>query len=176
MIKKLLLGGLLAAALVFAQGGVGEEGMGGGGGGGERGGGGGMGGERGGGGMPRVTPTAMERMSTLLNLNKDQKKQVRSIMDDAQKEATPVRDQMLKSRQTIAQAVAAGKSQDEIDAAIKEYAAAQTQMAQIELRALAKIFPVLDKEQQPKAGALLSLVNGVFKNKNWDAIPAPNSN
>jgi len=47
-------------------------------------------------------------------LNKDQKKQVRSILDDGQKEAMPVRDQLLKGRQSIAQAVAAGKSQDEI--------------------------------------------------------------
>src|ERR1035438_2889123 len=92
MIKRLLLSGLLAAALAFAQ-------RGGGGGGGASGG--GMGGDMGGGGMPRAMPTPMERMTTALTLNKDQKKQVKTIMDDAQKEAAPVRDQMLKGRQTI---------------------------------------------------------------------------
>jgi Spy/CpxP family protein refolding chaperone len=116
----------------------------------------------------------MERISTLLTLNKDQKKQVRSILDDGQKEAMPVRDQLLKGRQSIAQAVAAGKSQDEINAAIKDYAAAQVQMTQIEMRAFAKIFPTLDKEQQAKAAdprGLFGMLNGIFKGKNWDSVP-----
>jgi Spy/CpxP family protein refolding chaperone len=174
MLKKLLFGGLLAAALAFAQGDRMGGAMGG-----ESGGdaggrpSGGMGGDMG--GMPRAMPTPMERMATLLNLNKDQKKQVKGIMDDSQKEALPVRDQMLKCRQAVGQAVAAGKSQDEIDAAIKEYAAAQAQMAQIELRAVAKIYQALDKDQQPKAVQLLALVNGIFKGKNWDSNPtSPN--
>src|SRR5271157_714133 len=172
MVKKLLFSGLVAATLAFAQGGgsgggggMGEEGMGGMG---SRSSG-GMGGDMGG-GRPRMVPTPMERISELFNLNKDQKKQVKSIMDDGQKEAIPVRDQMIKGRQTIAQAVASGKSQDEIGAAIKEYAAAQTQMAQIELRAVGKIYQALDKDQQSKAAplqALLGMVNGIFKNKNW---------
>jgi hypothetical protein len=86
----------------------------------------------------------------------------------------PVRDQLLKGRQSIAQAVAAGKSQDEINAAIKEYAAAQVQMTQIEMRAFAKIFPALDKEQQAKAAdprGLFGMLNGIFKGKNWDSVP-----
>jgi hypothetical protein len=160
MVKRLLFGVLLAAALVFAQDG-GEGGMGGGGG---RGGGGGnMGGA-----MPRMMPTPMERISTMLTLNKDQKKQVKGILDDGQKEALPVRDQMLKGRQGIAQAVAAGKTQDEIDAAIKAYAATQIRMVQIESRAFSKVYLALDKEQQAKVGPLLGMMNGLFKNKNWD--------
>jgi Spy/CpxP family protein refolding chaperone len=178
MVKRLLFSGLLAAALCFAQGGMGGGGMGGGGGdmgsprgGGEMGGG-GMGG---GGGMPRTAPTPMERMSTFLTLNKDQKKQFKSIMDDSQKEALAVRDQMLKGRQTIAEAVAAGKTQDEIGAAIKDYSAAQVHMTQIEIHAFAKIFQTLDKEQQAKAPGLLGMMNGIFKGKNWDASPtSPN--
>jgi predicted solute-binding protein len=161
--------------MAFAQGGggVGEEGMGGM----NPRSGGGMGGDMGGDRGPsiRAVPTPMDRIANQFNLNKDQRKQVKSILDDGQKEAMPVRDQMIKSRQAIAQAVAAGKSQDEIDAAIKTYAAAQAQMAQIELRAVAKIFPVLEKDQQARAGALLSLLNGIYKGKNWDAPPtSPN--
>jgi hypothetical protein len=173
MVKKLLFGGLLAAALAFAQDRMGDGGMSGGPGGGDMGsrGSGGMGGDMGA-GMPRMTLTPMERIAALFNLNKDQKKQVKSVMDDGQKEAIPVRDRMLKSRQAIAQAVAAGKSQDEIDAAIKECAAAQTQMAQIELRAASNIYRALDKDQQTKAGQLLAIVNGIFKGKNWDSNPA----
>jgi hypothetical protein len=164
MVKKLLFGGLLIAALAFAQEG-GEGGWGGGlGGGGGRGGGGGDMGAA----APRMMPTPMERIATMFNLNKDQKKQVKGILDDGQKEALPVRDQMIKGRQTIAQAVAAGKSQDEIDAAIKQYAASQAQMTQVELRAFSKVFLALEKEQQAKVGPFLFMMNGLFKNKNWD--------
>jgi hypothetical protein len=47
-------------------------------------------------------------------------------------------------------------------------------MTQIELHAFAKIFPVLDKDQQAKAAdprGLLGMMNGIFKNKNWDSNP-----
>jgi Spy/CpxP family protein refolding chaperone len=171
MLKKLLFSGLLAAALACAQDRMGDSGMSGGPGSdvGSRGSSGK--GEDMGGSMARAIPTPMERIATLFNLNKDQRKQVRTIMDDGQKEAIPVRDRMIKGRQTIAQAVAAGKSQDEIDAAIKEYAAAQAQMAQIELRAVSKIYQALEKDQQAKAGPLLGMVNGIFKGKNWDTVP-----
>ena len=63
---------------------------------------------------------------------------------------------------------AAGKSQDEIDAAIKQYAASQAQMTQVELRAFSKVFLALEKEQQAKVGPFLFMMNGLFKNKNWD--------
>jgi hypothetical protein len=169
MVKRLIFGVLLAAALVFAQEG-GEGGMGGMGGGGSRGGGGDMGAP-----APRMMPTPMERIATMFTLNKDQKKQVKGILDDGQKEALPVRDQMLKGRLSIAQAVAAGKTQDEIDAAIKAYAATQIQMVQIESRAFSKVYLALDKEQQAKVGPLLAMMNGLFKNKNWDTnLAGPN--
>ena len=64
--------------------------------------------------------------------------------------------------------MAAGKSQDEIDAAIKQYAASQAQMTQVELRAFSKVFLALEKEQQAKVGPFLFMMNGLFKNKNWD--------
>jgi Spy/CpxP family protein refolding chaperone len=114
----------------------------------------------------------MERMTTALNLNKDQKKQVKTIMDDGQKEAGPVRDQIAKGRLAVAQAVAAGKSQDDINAAITELAGSQAQMTQIELHTFNKVFQALDKEQQAKAPAVLGMMNGIFKGKNWDATPA----
>jgi hypothetical protein len=177
MLTKLLFSGLFTAALVLAQGGMGGQsggGMGdmsGGGGTGRNSRGGDTGGDMGG-GMPRAAqPTPMERMTTTFTLNKDQKKQVKTIMDDAQKEATPVKDQILKGRETIAQGVAAGKSQDDLNAAISELAASQTKMTQIEMGAFLKIYQALDKDQQAKAGALPAMMNGIFKNKNWDSNP-----
>jgi hypothetical protein len=88
-------------------------------------------------------------------------------MDDAQKEATPVKDQMEKGRLAIAQAVASGK-QEEIDAAVKGYAGVETQMAGIEMNAFAKLYNALDKEQQQKSPQIYQMMPGIFKGKNWN--------
>lgn len=163
MLKKLLMTGLLAAALAFAQ----RSGGGGGGGmGGESGsGGGGMGGGNVGGGMTHQT--RMDRMNEMLKLNKDQKKLLKTTMDEGQKEAGPVRDQLAKTRKAIAEAVAGG-NQEQVTSAVNAYAAAEAQMATIELKAFAKIYPALDKEQQQGGAQLYAMMTGVFKGKNWN--------
>src|SRR5580658_10247640 len=127
MWTKLFIIGIAVSGLAFGQRG--------GGGGGSKGGGGGM--------MQQSSLDRMGQFEQILKLDKDEKKQVKSIMDDAQKEATPVKDQMEKGRLAVAQAVAGGK-QDEIDGATKSYAAAETQMAGIEMNAFAKIYKLLD--------------------------------
>lgn len=108
----------------------------------------------------------MDRFSEILKLDKDEKKQVKTIMDDAQKEAAPVRDEMEKDRLSLAQAVAGGK-QEEIDAAAKTYASAESQMAGIEMNAFAKVFQALDKDQQEKSPQIFAMFTGIFKGKNW---------
>lgn len=164
MLKKILLTGLLAAAVALAQGGRG----GGGGGGGGMGGGGGerMGGMSGGGGMPRTD--RLEMISNMMRLTKDQKKMVKSTLDEGQKEAGPVREQLAKARKAIAEAIAGG-GQDGVTAAVNNYAAAESQMTTIELRAFSKIWPSLEKEQQQGAKQFYStLLPGIFKDKNWN--------
>ena len=150
MLKRILFVTLVVATLAFAQG--------------KKGGGGGGGG---GGGMPMMGPVnKMDMFTQVLKLDKDEKKQVKTVMDEAQKEATPVRDQMEKGRLALATAVAGGK-QEEIDAAIKTYASAEAQMAAIEMGAFAKIYQALDKEQQAKSPQVYVMFPGIFKNKNW---------
>jgi Spy/CpxP family protein refolding chaperone len=117
--------------------------------------------------MQQSSMSRMEQFSQILKLDKDEKKAVKTIMDDAQKEATPVKDQMDKGRLAIAQATAGGK-QEEIDAAVKSYAGAETQMASIEMNAFAKIYNALDKEQQQKSPQIYQMMPGIFKGKNWN--------
>ena len=117
--------------------------------------------------MMQPSVSRMDQFDQILKLDKDEKKPVKSIMDDAQKEATPVKDQMEKGRLAVAQAVAGGK-QDEIDGSVKSYAAAETQMAGIEMNAFAKIYKLLDKEQQQKAPQIYAMMPGIFKGKNWN--------
>jgi Spy/CpxP family protein refolding chaperone len=150
MLKRILLVGLAVAALAFAQG----KGSKGGGGGGNN--------------IPSMgaSTSKMDLLTSELKLDKDEKKQIKTIMDDAQKEAAPVRDQMEKGRLAIAQAVAGGK-QEEIDAATKSYAVAETQMAGIEMNAFGKLFQALDKDQQAKSPKIFPMFSGIFKNKNW---------
>jgi hypothetical protein len=150
MVKRILFLSLAMAVLSFAQGKNG----------------------RGGGGQQDIPMMAgsvsrMDQFTQILKLDKDEKKQVKTIMDDAQKEAFPVRDQMEKGRLAIAQAAAGGKQED-IDAAVKTYAAAESQMAGIEMNAFAKIFQALDKEQQAKSPQIFGMFAGIFKNKNWN--------
>jgi Spy/CpxP family protein refolding chaperone len=165
MIAKLLLSGILACALASAQrggGGMGE-GMG------EVSGGGGRGG-----GMDipsmgsAARPSRLDRMSLALKLNKDQKKSLKTILDDGQKEANPVRDQMAKSRQAIGDAIQGSKSPDEINQLVGSEAVLETQMAQIELKAFADIYKGLDKDQQALTRSVFQMMKGIFSGKNWN--------
>jgi Spy/CpxP family protein refolding chaperone len=153
MLARLLMAGALAASLVYAQ----------------RGG----GGRNRGGDMGAETPmlrsqNRLEQIEAMLKLNKEQKKQVRTIMDDAQKEAAPVRDEIVKSEMDLGEAIAEGKSQDEIDKATNAFGALRGQMAGIEMKAFAKIYQSLDKDQQPGAGPVFFMMQGIFNGKNWN--------
>jgi Spy/CpxP family protein refolding chaperone len=156
MLSRILLAGLLTAMLAFAQ----------------RGGGGG-GGERGGDSiMPRMnfTGTRLDRLSDALKLSKDQKKDIKAAMDEAQKEATPLHEQLIKSRLAIAEAIAAGKSQEEIAKAVHSEAELETQMASIELHAFAKVVVLLQGGQKQQGIRLVfEMVRGVFNGKNWNS-------
>jgi Spy/CpxP family protein refolding chaperone len=164
MALKIISTLFLAAGLLMAQGG----------GGGGRGGG---GGSRDGGMMGPVTsrPEPLDQFVQLLKLNKDQKKDFKGIMDDTQKEVTPLRDSMTKSRDLIAATIESGKSQDEVDQAVKSFAALEAQVSGVEARAFSKIFAGLDADQKTNAQALVStltFMHEVFKRKNWNTQPS----
>ena len=154
MLSRILLAGLLASTLVFAQ----------------RGGGG-----RGGGGdiAPRMAfggGTRLDRLTEALKLSKDQKKDVKAAMDEAQKEATPIQDQMNKSRLAIAEAIAAGKSKEEVDKAVLGEAELETQMTSLELHAFAKVVSSLEVDQKQRGvPAVFAMVKGAFLGKNWNS-------
>jgi hypothetical protein len=164
MFYKLLVAGVFATTLVLAQGrGGGGGGMGGGGEEGGMGGGGGMGGMQ----MPKVV-SRMDQISEALKLNKDQKKEVKTILDEGQKEASPVRDQLMKSELAVGDAIQGGKSQDDLKPLINSEAALQAQMVGIEMSAFAKIYKLLDKEQQPQTRGVFPMMKGIFNGKNWN--------
>jgi hypothetical protein len=154
MLRKILCVGILLSAVVFGQGR-----------GGGRGGGGGMGG---GGMMMAPAASRMDRLTLMLDLNKDQKKEFKSMLDDTQKEANPIRDQIVKSRLAIGEALQAGKTGADLDGAIKANADLEAQMAAIEARAFAKMYKGVEKEQQGKIPAVFPMMKGIFSGKNWN--------
>lgn len=109
----------------------------------------------------------LDMLSQILGLNKDQKKDVKSIMDEGQKEAAPLREQMPQARGLVAAAIAGGKSQDEVAQAVKDCADLEARMAAIEIKAFSRIFKGLDSSQQQKTRTVFVMMSGIFANKNW---------
>jgi F0F1-type ATP synthase membrane subunit b/b' len=114
--------------------------------------------------------TRLDRMSEALKLSKDQKKDVKAAMDEAQKEATPIQDQMNKSRLAIAEAIAAGKSKEEVDKAVLGEAELETQMTSLEMHAFAKVVSSLEVDQKQRGVPIVfAMVKGAFLGKNWNS-------
>ena len=97
MIARLILASMLAATMLSAQ-------RGGGGGGGR-----GRGGDTGSGMQMPPSQNRLDLIESMFKLNKDQKKQVKTIMDEGQKEAAPVRDQIVQSESDLGDAISEGK-------------------------------------------------------------------
>jgi hypothetical protein len=133
-------------------------------------GGGGRGGNSGPGTDVQVQPviSRLQIIADLFKLSKDQKKEVKAILDEGQKDANPIREEMVKDRLAIGEAVAGGKSQEEIDKATQAYGTQMAQMTAIELKCFAKIVDKLEPEQKDRASRLYAMIPGIFKGKNWD--------
>lgn len=160
MVNRLILAGLLCASLALAQGG---------GGGGKRG---NSGGDM---GAPMAASPAagnrFEDIATSLNLNKDQRKTVRTILEDGAKEAAPLRDQISKSRIAVGEAITQNKSQEDLKQIAKGSSDLVAQLAQLEIKTFVKIFGALDDSQKKDTRALghvLSVTNGMYHSKNWN--------
>jgi Spy/CpxP family protein refolding chaperone len=159
MFKRLLMASLVAAAMAYAQDGMGGMG----GGSGRPGRGGDMGAMPPGAGMQRQrTPSKPEQMADKLKLNKEQKDQLETILSAAREKAGPVRQQMDKQRAAIATAFIQGKSGDDVDKLLADYTAIASQMTSVETEAFGKIYAMLKPNQQGKAGQAFELMAGMF--------------
>jgi Spy/CpxP family protein refolding chaperone len=139
------------------------------------GGGGGGGGRSSGGGGAVFQATRLESLEADFKLTKDQKKAVKTILDDAHKSAAPLREALARTRATISAAIQANKAQPEIDSAVNEYAEQAARMTMVEMKSLAQVLQALEPEQRANQAALRSaffLIRGAFlDNKKWDEVP-----
>lgn len=155
MVFRLYLTVMLVAASAFGQGG---------------GRGGGMGGGEGMSGAPAYVASRLDTITQVLQLNKEQKKFVKTTFDEAQKEAVPVREQIGKSHEAMGAAVQAGKSQEELNGLIASHTVLEAQMAQVEMKAFAKVYLQLEKAQRDTSQFLFQMMKGMFREKNWNAV------
>jgi Spy/CpxP family protein refolding chaperone len=119
--------------------------------------------------------TRFQILSDGFALTKDQKKSVKTLLDDAHKDAAGTRDALLAAHAAIGAAITANKGQAEIDAAVKEYGRQAAAMSALEMKTLAQLLLQLDPEQRGNQSAVRSaffLMRGIFLDpKKWDAVP-----
>lgn len=166
MLIRLLLAGIVITGVASAQRGGGGVG-------------GGLGGPQGGqddGGYgalaarPFQQQSRLDRLTSMLKLNKEQKSGAKEIFDAAQKEAEPVREEIQQGRAALATAYLERKPQADIDQITAAYSKSLAQMTTIEMRAFAKLCESLDKDQQKKVGPVFQLMSGMFNGRDWNRI------
>jgi hypothetical protein len=120
----------------------------------------------------------LSRLDTLASdfqLSKEQKKNVKALLDEAHKNAAATRDALFNSHAAIGTAIAANKGQAEIDAAVKQYGQQAAAMATLEMKALAQVLQALEPAHRANQAAVRSafvLMHGIFLDaKKWDAVP-----
>jgi len=133
------------------------------------------GGTSGGGEFGGFQLTRLETLAAQFQLNKEQKKNVKALLDDAHGGAAATRDALIAAHAAIGAAIAANKSQAEIDAAVKQYGQQAAAMTALEMKTLAQVLQQLEPEQRSNGLAVRSaffLMRGIFLDpKKWDAVP-----
>jgi uncharacterized membrane protein len=165
MLAKVFFTGFAAAALVMAQGMGGGGGQGGppggtGGGGNMGGGGGNMGGGSMGSHQPKESKADL--MANRLKLTKDQRSEFDTILESTKKDADPIIQQVLKSRQTVANAMLNNKSEADIAPLVQALSDAQFQMTGVEVKTFQRIVALLKPNQVAKAPEAFDLMADIF--------------
>jgi len=119
-------------------------------------------------GRPFQAQDRLDRFTSMLKLNKEQKSGAKEIFDAAEKEAATVRDEIQKSRTALASAYMQKQSQAEIDKLAADYGTQMAQMAGIEIRAFSKLVDSLTPDQQKRAGPVFQQMAGMFSGKDWN--------
>ena len=133
MLSKVLIVGMLTAAMAFAQGGWGKRN------------------EDPSGGMMAQRQSQLDQFADKLKLNKEQRAQAETIMDAAREAMGPAQQKLIEARKNLAAALIGGKSADDIDKLTKTYASLSAQAKELEANAFGKICALLKPNQQSKA-------------------------
>jgi hypothetical protein len=115
------------------------------------------------GGMRRIQrQTPFDIFADRLKLNKDQKAEAQTVLDDALKEFAPLRQQLIQGRAAIANAIIGGASADDLKKIMGTYASVVAQVTGIETKTFAKVCATLKPNQKAKAAQAFELMAGIF--------------
>jgi Spy/CpxP family protein refolding chaperone len=89
-----------------------------------------------------------------LSFTDQQKQESKAILDEAHQKAEPIRQQLKEGHQAIADAVKAGKGDEELQALSKQEGELAGRLIGIHTRAFSKIYALLTPEQRTKAEEL----------------------
>jgi hypothetical protein len=106
--------------------------------------------------------TKADQMANRLKLSKDQKAEFLTILESTAKEAAPMMQDVMHSRNMLANALISGKGDAEIAAAVKAMNDAQFQMTGVEVMAFKRIVALLKPNQAAKAPEAFDLMGDIF--------------
>jgi hypothetical protein len=124
----------------------------------------------GGGFGPPAMPAPLDRIATSFAFNGDQKKEVKTAIDEIAKQAAPVREQILKGREQLMAAVTAGANQDALKKLVDAQADLMAKMTHLEMQVFGKVaLKAAAEQRRAGAGTLFTITPGMFMKKNWNS-------
>ena len=148
MSGRLLLIGMLAAAVIATPFALAQ-----------RGGGGGAGG---GGGMQYQAPSKVDLFIDRLQLKDEQLAPVEKVLNDFVKQVAPLRTQIDQARTQITDLIISGSSQDEFKKAMDSLTTAEAQLTILEGKALAQVSALLTPKQRSKIASAFDLLTALL--------------
>jgi hypothetical protein len=103
-----------------------------------------------------------DMIANRLKMSADQKSEFGTIMQATLKDAAPVVQQLLKSRQDLANALLQGKSDADLAAVNQALSDAQFQMTGVEVKTFQRIVALLKPNQAAKAPEAFELMTDIF--------------
>jgi hypothetical protein len=114
------------------------------------------------GGMRYQKETKADMIANRLKMSTDQKLEFNTIMQATLKDAASVIQQLLKSRQDLANALLQGKSDADLAAVNQALSDAQFQMTGVEVRTFQRVVALLKPNQAAKAPEAFELMADIF--------------
>jgi hypothetical protein len=111
----------------------------------------------------RRSEMMVERLAQDIGLNKDQRKQMKGVIDNAQNSAKPLQQELQDTRKQIKEAIKAQKNQTELDALHQKLGATFAKLAAVQSSAFADALKLLKDDQKEDVDSIydtLSMVTG----------------
>jgi Spy/CpxP family protein refolding chaperone len=106
----------------------------------------------------RRSEMMVQRLAEDVGLNKDQRGQIKDILDKAQTAAKPLQQELQDTRRQIKEAVKAGKSSDDVNALHQKLGASYAKLAAVQSNAFADTLKILKGDQKEDADSIYDTI------------------